>query len=290
MSDGGGSDSVTQSTEPWEGQQPYIRDALQRSQQLFQTYRPEYYPESTVAPFTQPQLAAQQYLQDYAQGVQPLIGAGQQTAGFLAGGGAMDVGANPYVRGAGQALTGQISDRLMSEVLPSIRSQYRPGQAFGGSRENLAVGRAVQGATREMGDALRQLYGGAYGQGLQATGQALQTLPQMAQLGAYPAQLLSGAGQEQRAFEQARIQDAMDRYRYYQDLPYDRLNRYIQSAAGQQYGAQTTGPGQGSSTNPFAGALGGAATGAAIGSAVPVLGTGLGAALGGGLGLLGGLF
>ena len=125
--------------------------------------------------------------------------------------------------------------------------------------------------------------------GLQATGQALQTLPQMAQLGAYPAQLLSGVGQEQRAFEQQRIQDAMDRYRYYQELPYERLNRFIQSTAGRQYGGQTTMPGEGSA-NPFASALGGAATGAGIGSMVPVVGTGLGAAIGGGLGLLGGLF
>ena len=288
--DGGGNDSVTQTTEPWGAQQPFIREGLQRAQQLFQGYRPEYYPGTTVAPFTQPQLASQQYLQDYAQTVQPLIGAGQRTSGFLAGGGALDVGQNPYVRGAGEAITGQISDRLMSEVLPSIRSQYRPGQAFGGSRENLAVGRAVQGATREMGDALRQLYGGAYGQGLQATGQALQTLPQMAQLGTYPAQLLSGVGQEQRQYEQARIQDAMDRYRYYQQLPYERLNRYVQTTAGRQYGGETTGPGAGSSTNPFASALGGAASGAAIGTAVPIIGPGLGTAVGAGLGLLGGLF
>lgn len=287
MSDGG-SDSVTQSTEPWSGQQPYISEGLQRAQQLFQGYRPEYYPGTTVAPFTQADLASQQYLQDYAQNVQPLIGAGQQTAGFLAGGGALDVANNPYITGVGDVLTGQISERLMSDVLPSIRSQYRPGQAFGGSRENLAVGRAVEGATQEMGDALRQLYGGAYGQGLQATGQALQQLPQMAQLGAYPAQLLSDVGQQQRAYEQQRIQDAMNRYQYYQEMPYERLNRYIQSTAGRQYGGETTAPGQ--STSPFASALGGAATGAGIGMAVPVIGPALGAGIGGGLGLLGSIF
>lgn len=288
MSDGGGG-SQTQETIPWENQRYELANVFAGARNLYNDPNAlMQYPGQTLAPFTQPQLASQQYLQDYASSVQPMIGAGQQTAGFLAGGGAMDVASNPYVTGVADVMTGQISDRLMRDVLPSIRSQYRPGQAFGGSRENLAVGRAVEGATEEMGDALRQLYGGAYGQGLQATGQALQQLPQMAQLGAYPAQLLEDVGAQQRAYEQARIDDAVRRFQYETERPYEQLRRYAQTVGGQQYGTETTLPGQRS--NPFAGALGGAASGAAIGSAVPVLGTGLGAAIGGGLGLLGSVF
>lgn len=290
MSDGGGNDSVTQTSEPWEGQKFPLELGMREAVKLYADYEPEFYPGQTIAPFTQPQLASQQYLQDYAQSVQPLIGAGQQTAGFLAGGGAMDVANNPYVTGVGDVLTGQISDRLMRDVLPSIRSQYRPGQAFGGSRENLAVGRAVEGATQEMGDALRQLYGSAYGQGLQATGEAQRNLPQMAQLGAYPAQLLEDVGAQQRAYEQALIQEDINRFTFEHERPYEKVNRLMNTVGGAQYGSQTTLPGPGSQTNPFAAALGGAATGASLGAAVPLFGPGVGALVGGGAGLLGSLF
>ena len=290
MSGGGKSSSTTQTTEPWEGQKFPLELGMKEAVDLYANYRPEFYEGATVAPFTQPQLASQQYLQDYAQSVQPLIGAGQQTAGFLAGGGAMDVANNPYITDVADVMTGQISDRLMRDVLPSIRSQYRPGQAFGGSRENLAVGRAVEGATEEMGDALRQLYGGAYGQGLQATGQAMQQLPMMAQLGAYPAQLLEDVGAQQRAYEQALIEQDMAHHAFDMEQPYDRLNRLMAVAGGGTYGGQKTVPTAGSQTNPFAGALGGAASGAALGGKVPFFGPGTGALLGAGAGLLGSIF
>ncbi len=286
----GGSKSQTQTTEPWEGQKYPLELGMREAVKLYQSYRPEFYEGQATAQFTQPQLASQQYLQDYAQSVQPLISQGQQMAGFLSGGGAMDIANNPYVTGVGDVMTGQISDRLMRDVLPSIRSQYRPGQAFGGSRENLAVGRAVEGATQQMGDALTQLYGGAYGQGLQATGQAQQNLPMMTQLGAYPAQLLEDVGAQQRAYEQALIDQDMAHYQFDMEQPYDRLNRLMSVAGGGTYGGSSTVPGAASSTNPFAAALGGAATGAGIGSVVPVIGPGLGAGLGAGLGLLGSVF
>ncbi len=289
MSGGGGS-SQTQTTEPWEGQKFPLELGMQEAVDLYANFRPEFYEGPATAAFTQPQLASQQYLQDYAQSVQPLIGQGQEMAGFLAGGGAMDIANNPYVTGVGDVMTSQISDRLMSDVLPSIRSQYRPGQAFGGSRENLAVGRAVEGATQQMGDALTQLYGGAYGQGLQATGQAQQNLPMMAQLGAYPAQLLEDVGAQQRAYDQALINQQMAHHQFDMEQPYDRLNRLMGVAGGGTYGGQSTIPGSGSSTNPFAAALGGAATGAGIGSVVPIIGPGLGAGIGAGAGLLGSIF
>ena len=290
MSGGGKNNSTTQTTEPWEGQKYPLELGMREAVKQYYGYRPEFYEGTTVAPFTQPELASQQYLTDYAQNVQGLINPAQQTAGFLSSGGAMDVANNPYVTGVGDVMTGQISDRLMRDVLPSIRSQYRPGQAFGGSRENLAVGRAVEGATEQMGNALTNLYGGAYGQGLQATQQAQQNLPMMAQLGAYPAQLLQDVGGQQRAYEQALIDQDMAHYQFDMEQPYDRLNRLMGVAGGGTYGGQTTVPQQRQTGNPLSAALGGAATGAGLGQVVPFFGPGIGAGIGAGVGLLGGLF
>lgn len=48
----GGSQSSTQNTSPWEGQQPYLRDLFSESQRLYRGSGPEYFDGNTVAPFS----------------------------------------------------------------------------------------------------------------------------------------------------------------------------------------------------------------------------------------------
>lgn len=258
---GGGSKSQVTKVEPWVGQQPYIREALSQAQRVFGTPE-QYYPGQAVAPFTQAQLAGQKYLTDYARGVQPLIGGAQRGAGFLASGQVLDVARNPYVRGMGQAMTGQVRRQLMSDILPEIETRYRRGGAFGGSKEGLAVGRAVEGATQQMTDALSQMYGQAYGQGLGAMQAGLQAMPAMTQLGAYPGQLLTGVGADQRAYEQALIDEARRKHQFYQEQPFREVSRYAGLAAGTGTGKTTTAPGQ--QTSPLATVAGLGLTGAGL--------------------------
>ncbi len=47
-----GSQTSTQESEPWEGQQPYLRDIFSGAQDLFNQGPQEYYPGQTVAPFS----------------------------------------------------------------------------------------------------------------------------------------------------------------------------------------------------------------------------------------------
>jgi len=83
------------------------------------------------------------------------------------------------------------------------------------------------------------------------------------------------------------LSEAMQRYSFQQQLPYQQLSGYLSSVYGSptaSYGSTT----QNMSTNPTVGAIGGALGGGLLGSAVgsafgfPGLGAGLGA-LGGGL-------
>ena len=50
MSGGGGGNTTTgQKSDPWEGQQPYLKDIYSQSQNLWNNYGPQYFPESGVA-------------------------------------------------------------------------------------------------------------------------------------------------------------------------------------------------------------------------------------------------
>ena len=49
---GGGSQTSTQKSEPWSGQQPYLKDIYGEGQNLYQQGPLEYYPGETVAPFS----------------------------------------------------------------------------------------------------------------------------------------------------------------------------------------------------------------------------------------------
>ena len=244
----------------------------------------EYYGGTEVAPFTGPELAAQDYAMRYAAGIPGMMAPGVRGAQWLAGGGAADVYRNPYVREMGRGMVGDIKQSLMSDVLPEISDRYRRGGAFGGSKENLAVGRAVEGATRQMQRGLTDLYGGAYGQGLQAMGTGLGALPGLVQTGRAPVEMMSQVGGAQRGMTQDLIDAAMRKHQFQQMEPYERLQRYSGTVQGQNWGSEQLGPKKKGSG--LAGAAGGAMMGAKVGSMFGPVGTVAGGLLGG----LGGYF
>lgn len=55
---GGGSQTSTQKSEPWSGQQPYLKDLFQQGQNLYRQGPQEFYPGVTVAPFAPQQQQA----------------------------------------------------------------------------------------------------------------------------------------------------------------------------------------------------------------------------------------
>jgi hypothetical protein len=55
---GGGSQTSTQKSEPWSGQQPYLKDLFRSAQGLYQQGPQEFYPGTTVAPFAPQQMQA----------------------------------------------------------------------------------------------------------------------------------------------------------------------------------------------------------------------------------------
>jgi len=220
---GGGDQTVTQT--PWDPAQGPLKDILNEAGNLYQT-TPAYYPGPTVAPFAPAQLASQNYLQQYAQGVQPYINQAQGTSAFMQDPNMMlNVGNNPYIQGMGDAIGNQLV-RATNKVMGNIRSGSVASGTLGGSRQALAQRGALQDMNESYGNTLAKLYGGAYGQGLGAVNTAQGMAGQMAGLGAYPAELMSGVGAQQRAYDQQMLGATQAPWQYYEGAPRSNLGWY----------------------------------------------------------------
>jgi len=132
--------------------------------------------------------------------------------------------------------------------------------------------------------------GGLAGQlGSQASSDQLRAIglfPTIAQTGEAPGLLGSQFADWGRGFQEQALGDQMNRFNYYQNLPWQQAQNYL----GLTTGAGGLG-GQSTATQPggsrLAGAAGGALAGAQLGSMFPGIGTGIGAGIGGLIGLFG---
>lgn len=123
--------------------------------------------------------------------------------------------------------------------------------------------------------------------------QAASLFPGIMQAGMAPGQLSAQFADFGRQFQDRALQDQIDRFNYYQNLPNQTLGQFaslINPQAG--FGGVQTGmlPGGSRGGAAAGGALAGAASGAALGSVFPGIGTGIGALGGALVGGLGGYF
>jgi hypothetical protein len=132
---------------------------------------------------------------------------------------------------------------------------------------------------RQIGDVSSAIAFQGYNAGLDAQSRALAFAPSVQAAAQLPGLTVSGIGAQERAFDQALIQDELQRFYNERFLP---LN-IAQSIAGTAFGypggstvASSSGGG-GGGISPLAGALGGASIGTGI---FPGWGTGIGAGLG----------
>lgn len=73
-------------------------------------------------------------------------------------------GNNPAVTGMAKAIGEQFNNQLSQTVLPGIGANAQLAGGFGGSRQGVAEGNAIQGMTQAFGNSLANLYGNAYAQ------------------------------------------------------------------------------------------------------------------------------
>ena len=187
----------------------------------------EFFPGQTYAPQTEAEQLAISSLMEQA-GAFP-GGIGDAFTSALA---APNVAENPYVQGMAGALETQVNRNLMENILPAISR----GEVMGPSGA-VARGIAGRGTQEALTSGLANLYGSAYGQGLQAQQAALGMAPSITGL---QAGLYGQAGAMERQEAQRAIDEEMQRFQFEQTEPYQRA-QYAQPliGLGQTYGTGT---------------------------------------------------
>lgn len=226
MSGGGSSGSQTttstQKSEPWGPQQPYLKEGLGLAQSRYNMPGPQYYPNSTVVPFSpQTEYALQAGEQRALQG-SPLNFGAQNLAMNTMGG--------AYLQGNPNF------DRVAQSVGNQVRNQV--DSAYAGAGRGPSAGYA-ESLGRGISDAISPY---AFGNYEAERGRQMDTMrmaPQMAMGDYADIGMLGQIGAQREGQAQRVLGDDMARFNYGQMLPDAMLDDYIRRVQG-GYGNTTT--------------------------------------------------
>jgi hypothetical protein len=227
----------TVNTEPWHTQADYLENMFGYGQGLYDQGPLQYYPGQTWVDPNQLELLGRSNALGYSTGPQlnSLIGNAQGSLNQ-----ALQGGMNPYLQDYLRMGSQAIGQNFREQLLPGIQQDAIAQGALGGSRQGIAEGLAADRASQSMEDFTTRLLSDAYGQGLRQQSAAWQVSPQLARLGLLPSTQQQALGALYAGDTQQMLQDAMSRWTYEQQAPWDLLSRYQGVVGGQGYGAQQT--------------------------------------------------
>jgi hypothetical protein len=227
------------------------------STSLYQQGGPQMSPDSRVAPFNQSELAAQTTLQNAAGDAGNLANSAGAAAHFNLGAG-RDPNSNPFLQSAIRSATQPVIDNLLEQALPRIRNQSFLSGTYGGSRQGIAEGNAVRDTARVATDTASQMANQGYLSGQANATNTMQLLPTLQQGFAAPATMQGAVGEQERALQEAVLNENANRYEYNQQLPYQNLTQYgnaVRQPFGTEGGTTTTVPPPSTASQIAGGAL-----------------------------------
>lgn len=287
---GGGTQTVTQNTAPWAGQQPFLSEVFSEAQKNFAgrtdaagnmtpgTGPQAFYPGQTFAPFSAPTEEALRATEARATEGSPLM----RDANYLM---------RDTIRGDFLPKENYDADfnrsyeAARNTILPDIQSRFARSGRYGSGLSREAEARALGDVYASQKLDYNKLFQDRLARERTNQMTAMGAAPGFAEQDYADINKLAGVGAAREGQEQSRIDEEMARHAFAQAEPSERLARYMSMLQG-NYGGQST------TQNPFyrnkgAGILGGANMGATAGAPFGPWGAGIGGVLGG---LLGGLF
>lgn len=286
LSGGGGSSqpqyvTTTQNSAPWSAQQPFLTRGFEEAKRIYESDQPQYFPGSTVVPFSPQSEQALRMQENRALSGSPLQNmASQQQQDTVSG---AFLGGNPFFDGAFNAQVRPAVDRFTQEIAPGIDSSFSAAGRFGSNAYAQSRNRAEDTFARALTDTAGQLAYGNYAneRGMQQA--SAMNAPAFAQADYNDAQRLAGVGAAREDMGQAQLADEIARFNFNQNREANKLGQYM-ALIGGGYGSSNT-TAQPYFRNPAASFLGGAASGAGIGNMIGgSAGAGIGALAGGLLG------
>ena len=266
-SGGGGNTTTVQKADPWEGQQPYLKDIYAQTGGLYGSgmgYTPYSGPRVAGLSDIQRQGMETGY-QNILSGNTPAQAAGGMLNKTLQG----DYlgGANPYLDQVFATSAQNVTDQFNRNILPSIKTAGVQSGMYDSSRQGIAEGLAAGEAQKNLAQLSANIYAPAYESERSRQIQAATLAPSLSN---WDAQQLMGLGGIEQDMMQREL-DAMQQYwNEYQQAPWSRLGSYTTNVMGMGTPGGTTSMTQaGAGGFSPTGMLGGAALGAGIGGMLP---------------------
>ena len=229
---------TTSSSEPYAGQKPFLEAGFERARTDVLEQPGEYYPNSTVVPFSPTTLQGLDLQQTRALAGSPVTQAAQNQVQQTAQGDYLTAG-NPYAAQAIQNATAPLAQRFQEDVIPGIQSSFNNAGRFGSGLQARQQERAGEAVANQMGDIATNMGLQIYGDERQRQMQASQLAPQLASQDYTDIQALKGVGVERESMAGNILQDDISRFNYAQQAPKDALAQYMALVSGGGYNTRT---------------------------------------------------
>jgi len=233
-----GTTTAVTNTSPWSEQQPYLTEGFARAQSDILNKPLEYYPNSTVVPFSGQTETALQRQEQRAMGGSPVVGAAQSEALKTIQGDYLN--SNPYLNQAMQTAARPLLQNFQDTILPGIQSGFSGRGRYGSGLQAYQQQKAGENLMTQLGDIGTRMSYADYGAERGRQQQALGLAPELAAQDYVDIGQLAqtGAMREQQAG--AELQDQINRFNFEQQAPRDALSQYMALVGGGSYGGSST--------------------------------------------------
>lgn len=280
-SGGGGNTTTVSKSEPWAGQQDYLKTGFQQALNQYNSSTPSYYPGQTVAPLSNTTNMAMGLTTQRALNGNSLMNASQDQLTNTVNGNYLN--SNPFLDANFKAGTDSIT-KAYNDAVNGQTSGFAGGGRIGSGMQAFYQNQQNDTLAKNLNNLYGQTYYNNYNTERQNQLNATQLAPQFAAQDYINLDALSNVGATQDQRNQNLINADIDRWNYGQNLPANKLSQYMNLVQG-NYGGDASSSGtytpKFSASGMFGNTLGGALGGAGLGM---MLGGPMGAAVGLGLG------
>ena len=232
-----GQTTTINNTDPWSGQQPYLETGFKKAEEQLDNPL-EYYPNSTVVPFSNQTKEALNRYETRAMNGSPLTAAGQDQIQATLNGDFME--GNPYLSQMIDTASQPVIDNYQKAVSPGIDAAFSSSGRYGSGMHASAHDTAQQDLGRSLSDMAGSIgyqnYGDERNRMLQSAGIA----PQMAAADYSDMSQLANVGQAYESQAGAEMQDDISRFNFGQQAEKDALAQYMALVGGGSYGGSST--------------------------------------------------
>ena len=230
--------TTTQSSAPWSGQQEYLTTGYQRARDDILNRPTEFYPNSTVVPFSPVSEQALTMQEQRALAGSPVTQAAQSQVQSTVQGDFLN--ANPYLSQAITDATQPVVERFQEDIVPSIQSAYSSAGRYGSGLQQRGEERAAQAALDQASKIASDMSYRNFADERTRQLQAATIAPEMARQDYVDLQALKGVGVEREGMAGAQLQEDIQRFAQQQQAPKDALAQYMALVGGGGYTDQTT--------------------------------------------------